>query len=53
MAIKTADLCDQLGVAAQPCLANWRCFGVRPVASGRVQTVRLSDDAALLDALRG
>lgn len=48
MAIKTADLCDQLGVAAQPCLANWRCFGGRTVASGRVQTVRVFEDAALI-----
>lgn len=48
MRINTADLCDSLGDAAQVCTSNWRSYGGSPTVSGRVQTLRAHEDAALI-----
>lgn len=45
---RSADLCDQLGSAAQLCEAAWQSFGGRASASGRIQTLRCHEDAGLL-----
>lgn len=48
MRITTADLCDRLGESAQVCRGNWRSYGGNPVVSGRIQTLRTYEDAALI-----
>lgn len=53
MQITTANLCDSMGSAAQPCLADWRSFGGRTSAAGAVQTVRVFEDAALIRQVLG
>ena len=45
---RSADLCDQLGSAAQLCQAAWQSYGGRASASGRIQTLRCQEDAGLL-----
>lgn len=45
---RSADLCDQLGSAAQLCQAAWQSYGGRASASGRIQTLRCYEDAGLL-----
>lgn len=50
MQINTADLCDRLGPAAQVCRVNWQSYGGRAAVSGRVQTLRVYEDAALIRA---
>ncbi|MEG0052560.1 MAG: ribonuclease E activity regulator RraA [Comamonas sp.] len=48
MQVKTSDLCDRLGPAARVCRANWQSYGGRHAASGRIQTLRTYEDAALI-----
>lgn len=53
MNLSTADLCDQMGPAAQVCLARWTSYGARDALAGKVQTLRTFEDAALIRQVLG